>query len=207
MTALTCRIRVKTTEEDEDSSADGVHLTEPALVPIRSYPDAGIELRTKWAQELMKYFATTTSSINPHGQIRPWDFIAMLDGSVKAVAAATASSHNPGRNTGIGYPARFQIPPRTLRGLDEAQKVQRAEMFAMASLLYEILSGTQIFEGLSDEEVQERFSKGEFPSNAVSLPNSLVIYSGWSEEFAQELAKRGMCGTALLYYLFPTNEQ
>lgn len=73
----------------------------------------------------------------------------------------------------------------------------------MASLLYEILSGTQIFKGLSDEEVQERFSKGEFPPDAVSLPNSLVIYSGWSEEFAQELTKRGIYEPALLYYLFP----
>lgn len=195
MSALTCRIRVKKSEKDDkDGDADGVDLLpESALVPIRSYPDVGIELRTKWAQEIMKSFATTTSSNNPHGQIRPWDFIAMLDGSVKALAAATSPSrNNPGRN--VGYPARFQIPPRTLWGLDEAQKVHRAEMFAMASLLYEILSGTQLFEGLSDEEVQERFSKGEFPTDAVSLPNSLVIYSGWSEEFAQELAKRGMHG-------------
>lgn len=205
MSALTCRIRVKKTEKDEDGGADGVDLLpESALVPIRVYPDVGIELRTKWAQEVMKSFATTTtSSNNPHGQIRPWDFIAMLDGSVKALAAAPSPSrNNPGGK--VGYPARFQIPPRTLWGLDEAQKVHRAEMFAMASLLYEILSGTQIFEGLSDEEVQERFSKGEFPADAVSLPNSLVIYSGWSEEFAQELAKRGMYGRS--YSIISTNE-
>ena len=202
MSALTCRIRVKKTEKDEDdSSANRVDLLpESALIPIRAYPDVGIELRTKWAQEIMKSFATTSDK--PHRQIRPWDFIAMLDGSVKALAAVTSPPRkNPSEN--VGYSARFQIPPRTLWGLDEAQKVHRAEMFAMASLLYEILSGTQIFEGLSDEEVQERFSKGEFPPDAVSLPNSLVIYSGWSEEFAQELAKRGMYEPALLYYLFP----
>lgn len=69
-------------------------------------------------------------------------------------------SCNSGKNA--GYPARFQIPPRTLWGLDEEQKVKRAEMFAMASLLYEIFSGTQIFEGLSGDEVQDRFSNGEF---------------------------------------------
>lgn len=204
MSELTCRIRVKKTEKDEDGGADRVDpLPESALVPIRAYPDVGIELRTKWAQEIMKYFATTTSSNDPHGQIRPWDFIAMLDGSVKALAATTSSSRSYPDGK-VGYPARFQIPPRTLWGLDEAQKVHRAEMFAMASLLYEILSGTQIFEGLSDDEVQERFSKGEFPADAVSLPNSLVIYSGWSEEFAQELAKRGMYGRP--YSIISTNE-
>ena len=204
MTELTCRIRVKKTEEDEDCGADGVALfPESALVPIQSYADAGIELRTKWAQELMKSFSTSTNTTNnPHGlQIRPWDFIAMLDGSVKALTAAGPSRNDRGTRK-VGYPARFQIPPRTLWGLDEAQKVKRAEMFAMASLLYELLSGTQIFEGLSDEEVQERFSRGEFPPDAASLPNSLVIFSGWSEEFAQELAKQGMYGPALLYYLF-----
>lgn len=183
---LTCRIRVIKTEEK--NSAEGMDLPESALVPLRDYPDVGIELRTKWAQEVMKYFASS----NPHDYIRPWDFIATPDGSVKALAIEP--SLHPGKNA--GYPARFQIPPRTLWGLDKAKKVQRAEIFAMASLLYEIFSGTQIFGDLSDDQVQDRFSNGEFPDDAISLPCSLSIYSGWSEEFAQELAKRGM---TLLY--------
>lgn len=47
------------------------------------------------------------------------------------------------------YPVRFQIPPGTLRELDHHEKVRRAERFAMASLLYEILSGTKPFEELT----------------------------------------------------------
>lgn len=96
MSALTCRIRVKKMEKDEDDGggADGAVdlLPDSALVPIRAYPDVGIELRTKWAQEIMKSFATTSDK--PHGQIRPWDFIIMLDESVKALAAATNQSRN-----------------------------------------------------------------------------------------------------------------
>lgn len=136
----------------------------------------------------MKSLATS----NSHGHIRPRDFIATSDGSVKVLA--TEPLRNPGKNA--GYPARFQIPPRTLWGLDEAEKVKRAEMFAMASPLYEIFSGKQTFEGYSDDEVQDHFSNGIFPDDAISLPHLLSICSGWSEEFAQELAKRGM---ALLY--------
>lgn len=184
-TVLTCRIRVEKAEEK--NGAEGVDLPESAVVPLHDYPNAGIELQTKWAQEVMKTFATS----NPHGYIRPWDFIATSDGSVKALAMEP--SRHPGQNA--VYPARFQIPPRTLWGLDQAQKVQRAEMFAMASLLYMIFSGTQIFEDLSDDKVQDRFSNGVFPDDATSLPYSLFIYSGWSEEFAQELAKRGMAPT------------
>ena len=61
----------------------------------------------------------------------------------------------------------------------------------MAGLLYEIFSGTKPFENLTDGEVQNRFSNGDFPDDAVSLPYSLFIFSGWSEEFSQELSKRG----------------
>lgn len=61
----------------------------------------------------------------------------------------------------------------------------------MASLLYEIMSGKEPFQELTDDEVQRRFSNGDFPDDAASLPNSLFIYSGWSEEFSQELTKRG----------------
>ncbi len=90
------------------------------------------------------------------------------------------------------YPARFQIPPGTIRGLDYHEKVRRAERFAIASLLYEIFSGTKPFEELTEDEVQYRFSNAVFPNNAICLPNSLIIYSGWSKEFSQELNKRGL---------------
>ena len=91
-----------------------------------------------------------------------------------------------------GYPARFQIPPSTLNGLDHEEKVRRAERFAMASLLYEIMTGRKPFEGLTDDEVRHSFMNGDFPDDAAALPNSLFIFSGWSAEFSQELTRRGM---------------
>lgn len=62
-------------------------------------PDAGIELRTKWAQELMKYFATS----NPLDYIRQWDFVATPDGSVRALT--TEPPFYSGENS--GYLARI----------------------------------------------------------------------------------------------------
>jgi hypothetical protein len=136
------------------------------------------ELRYEWAHEVMKYFG------EPHDRIRPWDFLAKLDGSVESLALPSSE--------GEVYPARFQVPPSTLRELDCNQKVRRAEMFALASLLYEIISGTKPFEELADEEVQRRFSNGDFSDDATSLPCSLYICSGWSKKFSQELTRRGM---------------
>lgn len=131
----------------------------------------------------------------PYTSIRPWDLLAELDGSVSKVDGYVSKLDGaveiPG-STGKAYPARFQIPASCLRDLEHSQRVRRIEMFAMASLLYEIMSGKQPFEGLTDEEVQDRFRNGDFPSDASSLPNSLFIYSGWSEEFSNELARQGM---------------
>ena len=122
-----------------------------------------------------------------HNSIRPWNFVARLDGSVESLATPTS-----GVDLSEGYPARFQIPHGTLHGLETDEKVKRAENFAMASLLYEVMSGKKPFEELSDSEVQNRFTRGDFPDDAATLPSSLFILSGWSEEFSQEIAKISM---------------
>ncbi len=178
---VTCRIRV---EKAEGNDGDNGQSQEVATFPLRDCPDIGIEIRTRWATEVMKHFEQTRK---PHTGIRPWDFVAKLDGSIESLTMPVLEG-----DPSEGYPARFQIPPSTLYGFDHDEKVRRAEMFALASLLYEIISGRKPFEGLTDNEVQGRFINGEFPDDIVALPNSLFILSGWSEEFSQELTRRGM---------------
>jgi hypothetical protein len=95
---LTCRIRVDRAEEPQD----------PEVFALRDCSDVGIEIRTQWAREVMKFFA------EPHDRIRPWDFLARLDGSVKSIALSSSSSSSECEV----YPARFQIPPSSLHELD-----------------------------------------------------------------------------------------
>lgn len=175
---LTCRIRV---EKGETYDAGTGQPENSTVSDLKDCHEVGIEIRTQWAREVVKCFGVIQDCI------RPWDFIARLDGSVESLPPSAPLSAPEGEI----YPARFQIPPGTLREFDQHEKVKRVERFAMASLLYEILSGTKPFEELSDDEVQHRFSNAVFPDDAISLPNSLVIYSGWSEEFSQELSKQG----------------
>ena len=178
---LTCRIRV---EKTEGNDCDNGLPQEVVTLPLRDCPDIGIEIRTRWATEVMKHFEQIRK---PRTCIRPWDFVARLDGSIESLTMPVLEG-----DLSEGYPSRFQIPPRTLYGFNHGEKIRRAEMFAMASLLYEIMSGRKPFEGLTDNEVQGRFTNGEFPDDAVALPNSLFILSGWSEEFSQELTRQGM---------------
>lgn len=62
----------------------------------------------------------------------------------------------------------------------------------MASLVYEIISGTQPFEDLTDDEVQLHFSEKNFPEDAISLPYSFFILSGWTDNSSQEIERQGM---------------
>lgn len=170
---LTCRIRV---EKAEDNDGDNAQSQEVAIFSLRDRPDIGIEIRTRWTTEVMKHFEQIRK---PHTGIRLWDFVARLDGSIESLTMPVLEG-----DLSEGYPSRFQIPPSTLYGFDHDEKVRRTEMFAIASLLYEIMSGRKPLEGLTDNEVQGRFINGEFPDDAVALPNSLFILSGWSEEFS-----------------------
>jgi len=173
---LICRIRV---DKAGVYDADTEQPENSAVFDLKDCPEVGIEIRTQWAREIVKYFGII------HDSMRPWDFLGRIEGSVKPLPMSVPES-------GV-YPVRFQIPPGTLRELDHHEKVRRAERFAMASLLYEILSGTKPFEELTDAEVQHRFSNADFPDDAISLPNSLLIYSGWSEEFSIAAALVALC--------------
>lgn len=174
---VTCQIHVQKIE-------DNGRTQKIAMKSLRNCPDIGVELRIRWATELMKHFEQPPEPIT---SIRPWDFVAKMDGSVESLP-------NPVLTGDLceGYPARFQIPSCTLDGLNHEEKVRRAEMFAMACLLYEIMSGRKPFEELADDKVQHRFMNGDVPNDAATLPNSLFMFSGWSEEFAQELQRRGL---------------
>ena len=175
-----CQIRVQQ-PESHDGDHQSVHKA--VLLPLCDCRDVSIETRKMWTIGVMEHIGGGSE----HTSIRPWDFVARLDGSVESLATPTSED-----DLSEGYPARFQIPPATLHGLETGEKVRRAENFAMASLLYEIMSGRKPFEELSDSDLQNRFTRGDFPDDAATLPSSLFILSGWSEEFSKEIARLGM---------------
>ncbi|KAI4190096.1 MAG: hypothetical protein L6R41_001015 [Letrouitia leprolyta] len=191
---LTCRLRVKKVQHSDDNSGQ---LQEAAILPLRDCPEIGTEIRTRWANEVMKHFEQTEE---PHISIRPRDFLAGLDGSIESLPVPGSEGDLIDR-----YSVRFQIPANNLDGLDREEKVRRTELFAMASLLYEIMTGRQPLEGLTDEEVQHRFINGDFPDDAVTLPNSLFIFSGWSAEFSQELTRRVKSQDVTLFQAMKNN--
>ena len=149
-----------------------------SLRDIKESPKMTDKLRQRWVEEIVKIFS---SSPNPISTIRPWDILLHQDGSVEAL-----SSEKEGRSF---YPSRFRIPPLTVLGLDEGEKVKRAERFALGSLLYELMTANEPFQELSDDEVQDHYGRGIFPDDVFAMAMGPYILGCWSLEFEKEMEK------------------
>lgn len=74
---------------------------------------------------------------------------------------------------------RYELP---LRGREwNARPYIKRELFALGSFLYEIVAWKKPFAGLTDEEVEQRFGREEFP-DTNDLPCADIIRKCWKEE-------------------------
>lgn len=168
-----CQIRVLLPSGDDD----GEHSIR-TLKDIKDLPFMTEVLRQRWTEEILKSF----SSPNPDMSIRPWDILLRQDGTIDVL-----SSEKGGQNS---YASRHRIPAHSIIGLDEEEKVKRAESFALGSLIYEIGTASQPFEELSEDEVQDHYSRGTFPDDVFSMAMGPYILGCWSLEFEKEMEKR-----------------
>lgn len=171
--STTCRIQVSWPSDDISDLCAIRRLRD-----VEGFPEVTDSLRQRWAEEVVKSFS---SSPNHDTSIRSWDVLVRRDGSVDAVFSEKKS---PGF-----YPSRCRIPPHNILGVDEEEKVKRAERFALGSLLYEVMSAKEPFEDLSDDKVQENYSRGIFPEDVFSMAMGPYILGCWSLEFEKEMER------------------
>ena len=171
--SATCQIRVRWPRDDDS----GLCATR-RLRDVKDSPAVTDSLRQRWTEGIVRSFS---SSPNLDKSIRSWDMLLHQDGSVKTVL-----SEKEGRSF---YPSRFRIPPHSIHGLDEEEKVKRAERFALGSLLYEVMTAREPFEELSDDEVQENYRCGIFPDDVFSMAMGPYILGCWSLEFEKEMER------------------
>jgi hypothetical protein len=163
-----CRIRV------EQSASQPLLLTDCSNVPI--------ETRDRWVRSISEQFGRR--KLDDSCGIRDWDLILSLDGSARNSAGNTSKPSPPTRV----YPARYRIPNVIIERLDSSKdKVERAEQFALGGLLYQVLSGKEIF---SRDERWERIEscliKGGFPEDVWELRKAARILECWRPGFAKE---------------------
>jgi hypothetical protein len=139
---------------------------------------------------LIKSIHPTTNAAT---RIRPISLVLNLDGIVQVEPVHRVFADTP---PGI-YITRYRIPMSTIRDFPLEEQVWRAEKFALGTLLYELLVGHRIFEGLPDDEVEHRYRQATtFPDLATDLGNlpiylQYLIYTCWSAEFGRYVTLNG----------------
>lgn len=166
---MICSMLVKVPNEKDESSI---------LLKPRDAIDISNSTRTSWVNGMKRF----VESGPEHQRVRPLDFLFLLDGSVE-VRSPNLICSNLLPNT---YPAAYRIPPGTVADLEPNEKVRRAELFALGSMIYEIYAGEAPFESLKDSDAQARYRCAQYPK-VTHLPHWPMILSCWSVEFAREL--------------------
>lgn len=214
MEEIICRVRAKIPilwRIEKDPEEGG----EFDLVSLADLPDTpSMELRHNWTSAILQNLTDYATQSETEAELvdaddnfpRAWDFILNPNGSVEPVAPEIPSEGQ----TGVTYPASFSLPADTLFGLGELEIKKRAELFAFGGLLYEVISLKKPFSELGDddEEIQARYSRGEFPHDVWNMTFSPAILSCWSLEFKTlieeeigQFSSMGICLT--LGFLFP----
>jgi len=146
-------------------------------------PEVSDHIREQLALKFIKFIHPIRN--DSPTRIRPISLIWDSDGTVKARRVRF-----PGDNQPSAYPARYRIPTRMIHDLPLHKQVWRSEKFALGTLLYELLVGHAIFDGLSNEEVQDRYSNATTFPDLAALPLlfQCLIYACWSAEFGRYMA-------------------
>ncbi|KAK2623873.1 hypothetical protein QTJ16_006507 [Diplocarpon rosae] len=140
----------------------------------KSGKEIDFALQLRWAKQIADALRFVQATNVVHGDvtcsnilldglynIKLSDFAgSSLDGTPLLVAA-TASHHCPG-------------PPDSIQG----------DIFALGSTLYEIVTGNVPYHELSEEEVEARYSKGEFPKTKSLGPIGDVITGCWQGRYS-----------------------
>ncbi len=165
-----CRIHVKSSADVNEG---------PASLSLVSD-----DIKKKWVQKISEQMLT--GSKPAEAPPRPWDFVLGTDGSVELLSRSSVKGSGGPPSSGM-YPPHYRIPPATIRGLGAQERVERQELFAFATLVYQIGTGRLPFAELDGHQVQQRYEQAHFPDDVQTLPFPvfIAILTGWSVEFSR----------------------
>ncbi len=123
-----------------------------------------------YAHELTDYDNTPLSIV--HRDVTPSNLFITYDGQVKLVDFGIAKVFDSLNHTRVGVlkgKARY-MPPEQITGVTIDR---RADIFSVGVMLWEMLSGAQIWPGKSETEILRRVSAGDVPLPPRDAPFSL----------------------------------
>jgi branched-chain amino acid transport system substrate-binding protein len=123
-----------------------------------------------YAHELVDYDNTPLSIV--HRDVTPSNIFITYDGQVKLVDFGIAKVLDSLNQTRVGVlkgKARYMAPEQITGGAID----RRADLFSVGAMLWEMLSGSQIWLGRSEGDILRRVSSGDVPSPPRDAPSVL----------------------------------
>jgi len=147
------------------------------------------DIRQELALKIIKYIHPIRKT--PPGAItciRPISLLLDPNGTVQAEPIRMLVDKKS--DLTASYPARYRIPPSMISDLPLEEQVWRSEKFALGTLLYELYTGHRIFEGRSDNKVQDNYRRATTFPHLESLPALMqcLFYACWSAEFGRYIS-------------------
>lgn len=115
-----------------------------------------------------------------HRDVSPQNILLSFEGEVKVVdfGIAKASARMSETTTGMLKGKLSYMAPEQIRGITD----RRSDIFALGTVLYELITGTKLFDAETDLEVIEKVRKAQ-------IPNLKAKFRGMAPELTQVLQK------------------
>jgi serine/threonine protein kinase len=132
--------------------------------------------REQWIRAAVESIAFIHSLNILHCDLSARNFLVADDLGLKLCdfAGSIIDGHPPLVSEEVRY--------RKVEGVTSSTQSAQTELFAIGSLIYEIVTGLPPFPDLSDEEIEERYGKLDFPS-LENLQYAKVIEKCWTSAY------------------------
>lgn len=138
---------------------------------LRTVPGPSSTQRLQFASDAAEALSLLHESGIVHGDVNSWNFL--VDDEFRLCVIDFSGSTVDGLNGSAFEGVRYCLP----RSIEDLSTV-RTDLFALGSLIYEIVTGREPFADVLDREVEELFGKGEFPETR-SLRLGWVMRGCW----------------------------
>lgn len=157
----------------------GIRLDFASVGDLRSFLEAGtmdigIERQLRWSKQITAALHFVHSKNVVHGDLRCCNIL--LDKQFNAKLADFAGSSLDGSPLLIGVAASHRSPGPAL-------SIQ-GDIFALGSTLYEIVKGSSPYQEFSEEDIEARYYRGEFPETKSLGPIGDVILQCWQGHYS-----------------------
>ncbi len=156
----------------ESISRKSLKTHQPLPRPMHLHALAETLAGLHYAHELTDFDGTPLNVV--HRDVSPHNVMVGYDGHVKILdfGIAKAADSTTDTRTGIMKGKCAYMAPEQFGGM----KVdRRADVFAVGVMLWQVLTGTRMWKGLSDSEIFARLARGEIPlpSSVTPVPEEL----------------------------------